>query len=108
MRLREKLTVEEKVSLALELIKRERPLDEVRQHYRVSHTTAYKIRNQFLAGGRLALSGATQRKHDADLEARMRALEELVGRELASLVERRAAKRIGRPRRPLRLTSLGG
>ncbi len=77
MRLREKLTVEEKVSLALELIKRERSLDEIRDHYRVSHTTAYKIRNLFLDGGRRALSGNSERRHGhAELEARVRALEE--------------------------------
>ena len=77
MRLREKLTVEEKVSLALELIKRERSLEEIRDHYRVSHTTAYKIRNLFLDGGRRALSGSTERRSgQADLEARVRALEE--------------------------------
>jgi len=77
MRVREKLTVEEKVSLALELIKRERNLDEIRDHYRVSHTTAYKIRNLFLDGGRRALSGNAERRNGhADLEARVRALEE--------------------------------
>jgi transposase-like protein len=77
MRLREKLTVEEKVSLALELIKRERSLEEISEHYRVSHTTAYKIRNQFLEGGRRALGGGS----DSDLEARVRALEVLVARD---------------------------
>ena len=81
MRLREKLTVEEKVSLALELIKRERSLEEISEHYRVSHTTAYKIRNQFLEGGRRALGGASDRRNDSDLEARVRALEILVAGE---------------------------
>ena len=80
MRPREKLTVEEKVSLALELIKRERSLEEIREHYRVSHTTAYKIRNLFLDGGRRALAGAASRKNGDELEARVRALEELVTR----------------------------
>jgi hypothetical protein len=75
MRLREKLTVEEKVSIALELIKRERSLDEIREHYRVSHTTAYKLRNQFLEGGRRAL-GQGERNDPYELEARVRALEE--------------------------------
>jgi hypothetical protein len=78
MRLREKLTVEEKVALALELIKRERSLEEISEHYRVSHTTAYKIRNQFLEGGRRALNGLAERRSDAGLEARVRALEEFV------------------------------
>ena len=80
MRPREKLTVEEKVSIALELIKRERSLDEIREHYRVSHTTAYKLRNQFLEGGRRALSGVDQRNDDG-LEARVRAIEERLARD---------------------------
>ena len=79
MRTREKLTLEEKFALALELIKRERSLDEIRLHYRVSHTTAYKIRNAFLEGGRAALSGERRLRHDADLEARVSALEALLG-----------------------------
>jgi transposase-like protein len=77
MRLREKLTVEEKVAIALELIKRERALDEICDHYRVSHTTAYKLRNQFLEGGRRALC-RDERHSPYDLEARVRALEEHV------------------------------
>ena len=68
MRKREKLTPEERFALALDLVKRERSLEEICLHYQVSHTTAYKIRNAFLDGGRRALAGArgreTQRKHD--------------------------------------------
>jgi hypothetical protein len=79
MRTREKLTLEEKFSLALELIKRIRSLDEIRLHYRVSHTTAYKIRNTFLEGGRTALSGERKARQNEDLEARVRALELLFG-----------------------------
>ncbi len=79
MRPREKLTLEEKFALALELIKRERSLDEIRLHYRVSHTTAYKIRNAFLEGGRAALNGDRKQRHGLDIEARVRALETLVG-----------------------------
>lgn len=79
MRTREKLTLEEKVALALELIKRERSLDEIRHHYRVSHTTAYKVRNAFLAGGRAALGADRKEKDSRQLEARVRALETLVG-----------------------------
>jgi hypothetical protein len=75
MRLREKLTVEEKVAIALELIKRERSLEQIRVHYRVSHTTAYKLRNQFLDGGRRALSRG-DRLNPYELEARVRAIEE--------------------------------
>ena len=80
MRPREKLTVEEKVSIALELIKRERSLEEIRDHYRVSHTTAYKLRNLFLDGGRRAVMAGEQRGRN-DLEARVRALEERVERD---------------------------
>ena len=78
MRTREKLTLEEKFALALELIKRERSLDEIRLHYRVSHTTAYKIRNAFLEGGRAALNGERRSRHAHDLEARVSALEALL------------------------------
>ena len=93
MRPREKLTVEEKVSIALELIKRERSLDEIREHYRVSHTTAYKLRNQFLEGGRRALSGADHR-HEEDLEARVRAIEERLARDdLGALEGERPGRR---------------
>jgi transposase-like protein len=61
MRKREKLTPEERFALALELVKRERSLEEICLHYQVSHTTAYKIRNAFLDGGRRALAGARGR-----------------------------------------------
>jgi len=75
MRLREKLTVEEKIAIALELIKRERTLDEIRERYRVSHTTAYKLRNLFLAGGRRALSRG-EYGEGRNLEARVKAIED--------------------------------
>ena len=61
MRKREKLTPEERFALALDLIKRERSFAEVCSYYQVSHTTAYKIRNAFLEGGRRALAGARAR-----------------------------------------------
>ena len=77
--MREKLTLEEKFALALELLKRQRSLDEIRSHYRVSHTTAYKIRNLFLEGGRAALSGERRIRYAQDLEARVSALEALIG-----------------------------
>ena len=80
MRAREKLTGEERVAIALELIKRERSLDEIREHYRVSHTTAYKLRNLFLEGGRRALLGANG-STGTDLEGRVRALEEKLKQE---------------------------
>ena len=70
MRKREKLTPEERFALALELIKRERSLEEICLHYQVSHTTAYKIRNAFLDGGRRALAGARGRAAGTDDDAR--------------------------------------
>jgi hypothetical protein len=79
MRTREKLTLEEKFALALALIKREQSLDEIREQYRISHTTAYKIRNAFLEGGRAALSGERKAPHASNLEARVSALEALLG-----------------------------
>ena len=96
MRTREKLTLEEKFALALELIKRERTLDEIRVHYRVSHTTAYKIRNAFLEGGRTALNGDRKARHAQDLEARVSALEALMGDGTGD----RMRKAIGRLKRP--------
>ena len=67
MRKREKLTPEERFALALDLIKREHSFAEVCAHYQVSHTTAYKIRNAFLDGGRRALAGARAREATEDL-----------------------------------------
>ena len=93
MRTREKLTLEEKFALALELIKRVRSLDEIRSHYRVSHTTAYKIRNAFLEGGRAALGGDRRPRYSADLEARVSALEALLG-DVAGDHARRAGTRM--------------
>jgi hypothetical protein len=61
MRKREKLTPEERFALALDLIKAAHSFAEVCAHYQVSHTTAYKIRNAFLEGGRRALIGARGR-----------------------------------------------
>ena len=80
MRTREKLTLEEKFALALALIKRDRSLDEIRVQYRVSHTTAYKIRNAFLEGGRAALSGDRRGATATELEARVRAIEARLAR----------------------------
>jgi hypothetical protein len=95
MRMREKLTLEEKFALALELIKRERSLDEIRVHFRVSHTTAYKIRNSFLEGGRAALVGERKARHVQDLEARVSALEALVAH--ANLDGRKPLARLKAP-----------
>lgn len=99
MRAREKLTVEEKISIALDLIKRDRTLDEIREHYRVSHTTAYKIRNAFLEGGKRALGGGVD-KAPVDLEARVRALEKRFGSEGDGTARAsRSGSRNNKPRR---------
>lgn len=66
MRKREKLTPEERFALALDLVKRDRSLEQICLHYQVSHTTAYKIRNAFLDGGRRALAGARGRVPSAE------------------------------------------
>lgn len=106
MRTREKLTAEEKVALALELIKRERSLEEIRAHFRVSHTTAYKIRNAFLDGGRAALMGETHGRHADDLERRVRALEAVLR---SRVLEQRAhPARAARVRQRQRLKADGG
>lgn len=103
MRIREKLTLEEKFSLALELIKRERSLDEIRSHYRVSHTTAYKIRKAFLDGGRAALEAERRRRSGRDLEERVAALEDRVG-----AAARGGNYGNGEHRRPRRAGAVGG
>ncbi len=97
MRAREKLTVEEKISIALDLLKRERTLDEILDYYRVSHTTVYKIRNAFLEGGRRALGGVDNPR--GDLEARVRALESRMGAETREAARGlRSTARTGRSR----------
>lgn len=80
MRAREKLTTEEKVALALDILKRARPLQEICAYYQVSHTTAYNIRNSFLEGGRRALAG------ERDTSNRLRNLEDAVARH-ADIIE---------------------
>lgn len=57
MKRREKLTGEQRVALALDLIRGESTLAQVCARYKVSHTTAYKIRKAFLRGGRDAVMG---------------------------------------------------
>jgi hypothetical protein len=99
MRSREKLTLEEKVALALDLIKRERSLEEIRSYYRVSHTTAYKVRNTFLEGGKAALLNDKEkqsRRGNGELEERVRALEQLLRSEIVDHQSRPA-----RPSRPV-------
>jgi len=88
MRAREKLTTEEKVALALDILKRARPLQEICAYYQVSHTTAYNIRNAFLEGGRRALSGERDTFH------RLRNLENAVARHAAMIEQARKTEEV--------------
>jgi transposase-like protein len=72
MRARKKLTPEEKVALALDVLKETRSFLQICEFYQVSHTTAYTVRNAFIEGGRRALAG------DEPTLARLRQLEALV------------------------------
>jgi len=74
MRARKKLTPDEKVALALDLLKQARSIHEICDYYQVSHTTAYSVRNAFLEGGRRALGS------ERDTYDRLRHLETLVAR----------------------------
>jgi transposase-like protein len=85
MRARKKLTPDEKVALALDVLKQAKSIHEICEYYQVSHTTAYSVRNTFLEGGRRALSG------DRDTSDRLRQLETLVARHDA-MIEQAAAK----------------
>jgi transposase-like protein len=84
MRARKKLTPDEKVALALDVLKQAKSIHEICEYYQVSHTTAYSVRNAFLEGGRRALAG------DRDTYDRLRQLETLVARHDAMF--ERAAK----------------
>jgi transposase-like protein len=83
MRARKKLTPDEKVALALDVLKQAKSIHEICEYYQVSHTTAYSVRNTFLEGGRRALAG------DRDTSDRLRQLETLVARHDA-MIERAA------------------
>ena len=85
MRARRKLTPDEKVALALDVLKQTKSMHEICEFYQVSHTTAYSVRNTFLEGGRRALVG------DRDTSDRLRQLETLVARH--DLVIEQAGKR---------------
>ena len=78
MKRREKLTGEQRVALALDLIKGESTLAQVCARYNVSHTTAYNIRNAFLRGGREAVMGRRTRMMEA-LWDRVARLERALG-----------------------------
>ncbi len=75
-----KLTPDQKVALAIEILRKTRPAREICAEYGVSHTTAYEIRDAFLRGGREYLQ--TQ-PPEHKFEERLRRLERLVLRSLA-------------------------
>ncbi len=86
MRARKKLTPDEKVALALDVLKQAKSMHEICAYYQVSHTTAYSVRNTFLEGGRLALTG------ERDTAGRLRQLEALVARH-GAMIEQQSLKR---------------
>jgi hypothetical protein len=69
---RRKLSLEEKVSLAIDIIRRVRPAREICAAYGVSHTTAYEIREAFVRGGTEWLK---MQRPQQNLEERLRKLE---------------------------------
>ena len=77
---RPKLTPEQKVALAIEILRKTRPAREICAEYGVSHTTAYEIRDTFLRGGREYLQ---MQPPEHKFEERLRRLERLVLRSLA-------------------------
>ena len=76
-----KLSLEEKVALAMEIIRRARPAREICAAYGVSHTTAYEIREAFVRGGREWLR---MQRPEHNFEERLRKLERLLLRSLRS------------------------
>jgi uncharacterized protein (DUF1786 family) len=77
---RPKLSLDEKVALAIEIIRRARPAREICAEFGVSHTTAYEIREAFVRGGREHLR---MQPPEHKFEDRLRRLERLVLRSLA-------------------------
>ena len=76
-----KLSLEEKVALAIEIIRRVRPAREICAADGVSHTTAYEIREAFVRGGREWLRMQRPEQH---FEERLRKLERLLLRSLGT------------------------
>jgi hypothetical protein len=79
-----KLTLEEKVALAIEIIRRVRPAREICAAYGVSHTTAYEIREAFVRGGTESLR---MQNPEHRVERRLRKLERLLLRSIGSSPE---------------------
>ena len=79
-----KLTLEEKVALAIEIIRRVRPAREICAAYGVSHTTAYEIREAFVRGGTECLR---MQSPEHRVERRLRKLERLLLRSIGASPE---------------------
>jgi hypothetical protein len=75
-----KLSLDQKVSLAIEILRRQRPAREICAEFGVSHTTAYEVREAFVRGGREYLQ---MQPPEHKFEERLRRLERLVLRSLA-------------------------
>jgi len=72
-------STEEKLSVVIAILKGDIPMAEICRQHQVSATQAYRWRDQFLEGGKKALSdGRTKRGRDALVEEN-RKLKELVG-----------------------------
>jgi hypothetical protein len=74
-----KLSLDEKVALAMEIIRRARPAREICAAYGVSHTTAYEIREAFVRGGTEWLR---MQRPEHKIEERLNKLERLLLRSL--------------------------
>ena len=84
-----KLSLDQKVELAIEILRRARPAREICADFGVSHTTAYEVREAFVRGGREYLQ---MQPPEHKFEERLRRLERLVLRSIgvnaASSVEK--------------------
>ena len=74
-----KLSLDQKVELAIEILRRARPAREICQDFGVSHTTAYEVREAFVRGGREYLQ---MQPPEHKFEERLRRLERLVLRSI--------------------------
>ena len=74
-----KLSLDQKVELAIEILRRARPAREICADFGVSHTTAYEVREAFVRGGREYLQ---MQPPEHKFEERLRRLERLVLRSI--------------------------
>lgn len=74
-------STEEKTAIVLEMIKGEESVAAICTRHRVSATQAYRWQEQFLAGGRSALSARRGRKGRDPVEDENHRLKEMVGQQ---------------------------